>query len=53
MMVDCRFQTAVLFSANVNQGSSVDASIYTTFESQSVIFLKLLLRWNRLKEEKW
>lgn len=56
MIVDCPFQTGVLFSADVNQGSSVDASIYTGFESlkyESVVLLELLLKWNRLKEEKW
>lgn len=47
MIVDCPFQTGVLFSANVNQGSSVDASIYTGFESlkyESVVLLELLLK---------
>lgn len=52
MILDCPFQTGVLFSANVNQGSSLDAPIYAAFESQSVVFLELLLKWNRLNEEK-
>lgn len=53
MILDCPFQTGVLFSANVNQGSSLDAPIYAAFEFQSVVFLELLLEWNRLREEKW